>query len=716
MTKKHGTLQERRAARFDKSPSSATCACLYKTADIAIVPVRYALDRSRYDVEPTQLKPLPARGQWSPLPRLKTRSYTLRQLYDGYVYVFDETAGTFHEYSISASDACLTRIVWTQAHLGQDVRRGDGEGHPYLLYPRKNRLHLAFSPVQWTWRICEHMRSHADSRALWMKPLDLSNFCATRNEPGALPLMALATAVADIDKNYVVEDKRFADSSIPTAGPESQPDQAEQSVFNPLGADVYWLGNVPDRCNSLLVALDDPLGVFNDLGMQLAGDQAAFQTWQHEHEHTLQIAQTVTALCGANGDVQKLPASVRGDSARTQHYLNEMEEYFDQMDLEEMLTMHGNSPGGSLGTMDMYKSADMRDALRSRYGRYPSEDDRQAWKDREKWRREVDLKGARAHLHHHLPLSEALLQQVRDTQADFQTWAEYLGNDPLKLFIDTANPKTLLYLQTVMTDLLMVYGQDQQASAWLADQEARGGSLFGTLRYGFSPGLKDALDQEANALLGGIGDFTNLATRAGELNAVLNHQGFADAAWMKTLKQPVQNTFKALRELASGAGKTIAENMLLAWVPVDSRLALGKSQNLVALIRNFMIGQILANTPEMIRINEQLASRLKQWKREQRHLIKQIDDTRFNWLYPLDPRERRHLARQLQSQLDALRLHELKIPGLLDFQNNQYAQLLQEEIRAFFKSGLDVAKDWHTRAKAWSERLGGLGAGITWGV
>ncbi|MBX8547679.1 hypothetical protein K5D53_23900, partial [Pseudomonas cichorii] len=226
----------------------------------------------------------------------------------------------------------------------------------------------------------------------------------------------------------------------------------------------------------------------------------------------------------------------------------------------------------------------------------------------------------------------------------------------------------------------------------------------------------EALHQEANALLNGLGDLTNLATRAGELNAVLNHQGFADAAWMKKLKQPVQDTFKALRELASGAGKTIAENMLLAWVPVDSRLALGKSQNLGALIRNFMIGQILANAPERIRLDDQIASRLKQWKREQRLLIKQIDDTRHNWLYPLDPRERRHLARQLQSQLDALHQHELKIPALLDFQNNQYARLLQEEIRAFFKSGLDVAKDWHTRAKAWSERLGGLGAAITWGV
>ncbi|MBX8599965.1 hypothetical protein K5D39_21975, partial [Pseudomonas cichorii] len=159
-----------------------------------------------------------------------------------------------------------------------------------------------------------------------------------------------------------------------------------------------------------------------------------------------------------------------------------------------------------------------------------------------------------------------------------------------------------------------------------------------------------------------------------------------------------------------------AENMLLAWVPVDSRLALGKGQNLGALIRNFMIGQILINAPERIRLDDQIASRLKQWKREQRLLVKQIDDTRHNWLYPLDPRERRHLARQLQSQLDALRRHELNIPVLLDFQNNQYAHLLQEEIRAFFKSGLDVAKDWHTRAKAWSERLGGLGAAITWGV
>ncbi|PBQ14821.1 hypothetical protein CCL09_20640, partial [Pseudomonas congelans] len=150
MTDKSGTHTQRRAATFPKTPATATSLCPFRGPDVAIVPVRYALDRSRYDTAPEKLKPLLKGSRWAVMPRLKTRTYTLRQLYDGYVYVYDETAGTFHEYVSSAANGHLSRIIWTDAQIGSDRRSGADDGKPFLLYPRNNRLHIAFSAQQWT--------------------------------------------------------------------------------------------------------------------------------------------------------------------------------------------------------------------------------------------------------------------------------------------------------------------------------------------------------------------------------------------------------------------------------------------------------------------------------------------------------------------------------------------------------------------------------------
>ncbi|KPX81918.1 putative Membrane protein, partial [Pseudomonas amygdali pv. mellea] len=292
----------------------------------------------------------------------------------------------------------------------------------------------------------------------------------------------------------------------------------------------------------------------------------------------------------------------------------------------------------------------------------------------------------------------------------------HIGTDPLKLFIDTTRPTQLLYLQTIMLNLQIIYAQDSATSTWLAEQEANATTLYGTVRYGFSPALKQALNQEADALLNGLGDVTNLATRIGELNGALNHQGFADKPWMKALKQPVQGTFKALGELASGAGKATLESILLAWVPIDSRMALGKQQNIVALLRTLLIGQILLDSKAHIAVDQQVFTKLKQWIREWQVLNKQISDIRRNWLYPNAYNTRQSTARNLHAHKQKLRVHELSIPALLDFQNNEYAKLLQDEIRQYFQSGKTLAKDWLAQAKRWTDRLGGTAGSITWGV
>ncbi|MFH7416630.1 hypothetical protein, partial [Pseudomonas syringae group genomosp. 7] len=46
MTNKHGTHRQRRAALFPKTPATATRLCPFSGPNVAIVPVRSALDRS----------------------------------------------------------------------------------------------------------------------------------------------------------------------------------------------------------------------------------------------------------------------------------------------------------------------------------------------------------------------------------------------------------------------------------------------------------------------------------------------------------------------------------------------------------------------------------------------------------------------------------------------------------------------------------------------
>lgn len=716
MADKSGTLQQQRNASFPKTPAIATGGCPLNGPDVAIIPMRYALDRSRYDENPRKLKPLLKSGTWAALPALKTRSYTLRQLYDGYVYVYDETAKTLHEYAFSASNGVLTRIKLTDADTGKDERKNAGESKNHLLYPRKNKLHIAYSPKQWTWRICEHMRSNPGSRKEWMKALDLPSYCISMSAPDTLPLTAVADAAADVDKSAVISDKRLADSAIPPFKPEEK--SSGKPVFSTLAADTYWTGSVPDKDSALIIALDDPLAVLNDLGMQLAADQAAYQSWQQEHEHKIQIAQTVETLCGADVSPDKVPASIRGDAAKTRQYQRDLDGYYAERESEERQAIL-DAVGGSSAMITLprdFKSFDMAKDIKAKYGTSPTEADYRAWSERGKWRREVDLDGAHAYIQNHQKNGVGLLKHLHETQDDFQAWAKYMGAEPLRLFIDTTSTKHLHYLQEVVAHLLFIYGQDMRASAWLAKEDVNATSLFGTVRYGFSPNLKDALDTQANLLLNGMGDMTTLATRAGEFNGMLNQEGFAEKAWMKALKAPVQDTFKAMRELASKEGKATAEAILMALIPSDSRIALGKSQNTGALLRNLLIGQVLVNSSDRPAIDAKVAEKLKTWKREWLLLNKQIADTRRQWLYPDRNGQRKSQARALQALEGKLQMHELKMPGILDYQNNKYAELLREEIRKFALSRADVAKNWSAKAKAWSEQWGVNAGAVTWGV
>jgi len=161
--------QAKRNQAFENKPANANGQCPLKAGEIAIHPVRYAIDESPARGSAKGPNPLPKGWSSSHLPKLKTRSYTLRQLRDGWLYVWNETDRTLHEYQVNGHQ--FIRHQWGSAQLGKDERNNPGDSKPYLLYPKRSHLLIAYAPVQWTWRLCEKMRSNPQEQKRWMRAL-----------------------------------------------------------------------------------------------------------------------------------------------------------------------------------------------------------------------------------------------------------------------------------------------------------------------------------------------------------------------------------------------------------------------------------------------------------------------------------------------------------------------------------------------------------------
>lgn len=708
MADKNGNPQQCRNAQFSDKPMANPGVCPFKGPDIAIVPMRYALDRSRYDVDPSQLTPLSAEGKWKCPPKLQSRGYTLRQMRDGFVYVYDETDEVLHEYRFQAHDASLTRIVWGEVE--QDIRSASGESRSHLLYPRTHKLRMAFSPYQWTWRMCQLMSASGVKRASWLRELDLRDYSRQMSAWHTLPLTRLSKGVvADVDPHPVKHDGRFADSAHP---PEADDEGKYPSVS--LAADVLWTGSVEDKSSSVLIALDDPLAMLEDLGMQLASDQAALHEFPLEHEHALNIAGVVEKLCGAAGDKSLLPASVLKDESRTRQYIRDIEAYFEQLQAEDDATEGQDT---LLYGLAERPSQNLGEDIKGEYGGLPDPALRKSWQDRSKWRREVDLEAARDYTDVQQAQLKILRGRVFETQQDIKALGEYIGTDPIRLFIDTTHATSLLCLLDVVSDLLCNLSQDIGFSRWLQKEEEKSKTLFGQIRFGFSQPIKDAITNEANRVMQGVSDLTALAGRAGELNGFLTHDALAEKPWIKALSEPAQMTLNALVQLAKGAGKATLENIQLAFFPVDSRLAgRAANQNAVLMLRNLLMGHVLLNHPEKMQINEDFAKRHAAWKAELNKGRDLYKTAQSRWLYQANAYDRRVTAKLMQDIQLELKLHQIKQPLLFDYRSQRYGQVMRNKIANSFAAYGQLTKEWSQQAKAWSAEQGLNAGAITWGI
>ncbi|MDX7826522.1 toxin VasX [Aeromonas caviae] len=536
-----------------KSPAGV---CPLKNKKIAIIPVRYALDEP-FSPPQKQPHPVPAGAGFVVPLKLKESGYALRQLRDGWLYVYDEKTKTFDEYEIKGA----TFISQSKGSKG------------HLLYPASHTLSLAYSPQRWTGRIKHEMEKSGGLRTTWMRQVKLGSFASTMKAPHC-GLPDVLDKVADLG----MSNKGFVLSSTPLAKPAEEDKQGIKLLAHkPASSPTAYKAGIPDPKSAMVVALEDPLADLADLSMKvnqllakrealLGKDDATIKV----NSHKLMMAEVTRNLARVRLDEKELPASVRGNVARTQAFEEALDDYLGDRYLADMESMTAE-PGMVRFNSPMEKRADEKlKILREQYGFNPSQKQVSQWKERAAFQDEVNWNGLNAFIkQYQVPLNELDLALTRAHEDLFNGVAR-LKADPLPFGLDNRTPKGQAYLQTLFAEAGPVLSlschteERKKALEKLLGEKSRD-NLLALAPYGFDAALHKGLSELTvdNAWLStSSGDMTALFGRTADLETLLGDERFKQKSWFQTIEAVIEAMKVAGKSMAKGAHAQIMAAIL----------------------------------------------------------------------------------------------------------------------------------------------------------
>ncbi len=553
-----------------KSPAGI---CPLKNKKIAIIPVRYALDEP-FSPPQKQSHPVPAGAGFVVPLKLKESGYALRQLRDGWLYVYDEKTKTFDEYEIKGA----TFISQSKGSKG------------HLLYPASHTLSLAYSPQRWTGRIKHEMEKSGGLRTTWMRQVKLGSFASTMKAPHC-GLPDVLDKVADLG----MSNKGFVLSSTPLAKPAEEDKQGIKLLAHkPASSPTAYKAGIPDPKSAMVVALEDPLADLADLSMKvnqllakrealLGKDDATMKV----NSHKLMMAEVTRNLARVRLDEKELPASVRGNVARTQAFEEALDDYLGDRYLADMESMTAE-PGMVRFNSPMEKRADEKlKILREQYGFNPSQKQVSQWKERAAFQDEVNWIGLNAFIkQYQVPLNELGLALTRAHEDLFNGVAR-LKADPLPFGLDNRTTQGQAYLQTLFAEAGPVLSlschteERKKALEKLLGEKSRD-NLLALAPYGFDAALHKGLSELTvdNVWLStSSGDMTALFSRIAELETLLGEGRLKQKPWF----QKVEAVIGAMKEAGKSMAKGAHAQIMAAILPHAWKNSLAGNLRLVLL-------------------------------------------------------------------------------------------------------------------------------------
>ncbi|BCV39587.1 toxin VasX [Shewanella algae] len=397
----------------DTKAGSLLATCPLKAQTVKIVPVRYALDEFQLVPEPCPKHNLPSEGNFPGgyfSKQLKCNSYTLRQLTDGWLYVWNQTEKTLHEYEVKGPQLIRYQFGDNEADKPLSERGTALEPKVYLEYNRGSELYLMFSQLRCSWPMLEHYRSNGEAQRRWGRKLSLPGFCRTMAEPHTAPIKVLSQ-VADI----------AGEAKFPLAVPSLQ-DRGEGDETlsgKPVQPLTTYLGPISDKDSALMVALDDIWSDINDMMSQVAYLPGQMHELDETEVYRRMNAQAVIQLCGA-GDMlsmedwmhsERLPPKIRGNKLAISRYLDKVSDYAyekEQWNIAVQRASRKLNDSFDLPSSEVFKRLEKE--IVEEYGRVPVIPS--GWEKNKKKRQYADLQAAEDFLAEHLKHDSDLNDEI----------------------------------------------------------------------------------------------------------------------------------------------------------------------------------------------------------------------------------------------------------------------------------------------------------------
>ncbi|QUM89442.1 hypothetical protein HWV03_11850 [Moritella sp. 36] len=577
-----GKVQVYRLVKEKQIPSSGG-------QQIGILPVRYAFSDKMAESLDEEREQLDSTGTnlESGLMSSGMRDHTLRQLRDGWLYVYNDTKSELDEYQITGST--YTKYEWDT--IDQHAASQAGDVKSILLYNTSDKLTIAFAPLRWTDRVCEHISNDAASRDAWMRQLNVSDY---KVAPHTANITKLSELVADVD---IEGEETFNNTCTPLSDPELEGNNDGLVSHKAASTEADHTVDLPEKTAAIIVALDDSLADVKDLYIALAQPYARHSlvmgsTDEEVAENTRkwEMAQFTKSLARVQLSGDELPSKIKDNPKLKSKFNIDFNEYLNRVEVKNAYSQTYAATQDMLGTVGQKyddKIAESKNKLLAKYNFESTgkQDLDFIAQQKSKYQDEVRWDELDAFCDDIEPKLKANLPLIKQAHQDLLVSLQVIGIDAMKLGFDVENTESMIYLlnlSNALTSMLMLTVFDEEEGTCLKSflTQQSPDNLLSLTTFCFSTEYKKEFEERMSLFIElktetdkGNFDWATVSngslwlSRLSELDTFMgfNVAGAQGSTWYPLVQTAVQRTFSAFKDAAKGTASS-------AWGTLQSSL------------------------------------------------------------------------------------------------------------------------------------------------